>query len=294
MSWDKDKISRFVDVKNGAVGGGVGTLGYYSWSSVRSSWAAFLVNFGGRFQFNGVSNTRFKRTGPVVYDSPYPITVTEDGVVVFPSIELDEILPATLHHLLEEFFEKCWKKFLFPFALKEPQTFTTFETLAIAEFLNSPKSAGFHFKNQPGVQPDRAISPPLELPPPSIRDNVNPPPLQELPLPTLPADSPPPILASPSPQPPEKNRAGKGNNKRTRKETSDEAQVPDETATKKKRRGVARPEHTTVNLGSQPRRSSRKSQPAQTSSSISKKADMQTKKPKYKEWVMLSEEDEED
>jgi hypothetical protein len=47
-------------------------------------------------------------TGPVVYDSPYPITVTEDGVVVFPSIELDEIPPATLRHLLEEFFEKCW------------------------------------------------------------------------------------------------------------------------------------------------------------------------------------------
>ncbi|KAJ7913116.1 hypothetical protein B0H13DRAFT_2326645 [Mycena leptocephala] len=160
---------------------------------------------------------------PVVYDSPYPITVTEDGVVVFPSIELDEIPPATLRHLLEEFFEKCWRhrqeshgslqggplpwdqivlnpanfydteKFSFPFALKEPQTFTTFETLAIAEFLNSPKSAGFHFKNQPGVQPDRAISPPLESPPPAIRDNVNPPPFQELPPPTLPADSPPPI-----------------------------------------------------------------------------------------------------
>ncbi|KAJ7931881.1 hypothetical protein B0H13DRAFT_1857533 [Mycena leptocephala] len=178
---------------------------------------------------------------PVVYDSPYPITVTEDGVVVVPSIELDEIPPATLRHLLEVFFEKCWRhrqeshgslqggtlpwdqivlnpanfydteKFSFPFALKEPQTFTTFETLAIAEFLNSPKSAGFHFKNQPGVQPDRAISPPLESPPPSIRDNST-----------------------------------------NRKETNDEAQVPDETATKKKRRGVARPEHTTVNLGASP------------------------------------------
>ncbi|KAJ7825784.1 hypothetical protein B0H13DRAFT_2374799 [Mycena leptocephala] len=176
---------------------------------------------------------------PMVCDSPYPITVTEDGVV-FPSIELDQIPPATLRHLLEEF--KCWRvpcslqggtipwdqivlnpanfydteKFSFPFALKEPQTFTTFDTLAIAEFLNSPNSAGFHFKNQPAVQPDCAISPPLESPPPSIRDNVNPSPLQELPPPTLPAESPPPILASPSPQPPETTRAGKGNNKRRR------------------------------------------------------------------------------
>ncbi|KAJ6609746.1 hypothetical protein B0H10DRAFT_1954380 [Mycena sp. CBHHK59/15] len=136
-------------------------------------------------------------TGPVVeVPGSISIIVTSDGVVIFPSIDLDTIPPLSLRHLLQEYFEQCWirrnsgtlpipwaqvvldpskfydtEKFAFPLALKDPQTFTIFETLAIGEFLNantSNNSTPFYFKSdvpeESGRLPDSAPLPPPPLP----------------------------------------------------------------------------------------------------------------------------------
>lgn len=34
----------------------------------------------------------------------------DDGVVSFPDIELDEIAPANMRQLAQEYFEQCWGK----------------------------------------------------------------------------------------------------------------------------------------------------------------------------------------
>ncbi|KAJ7806360.1 hypothetical protein B0H13DRAFT_1929634 [Mycena leptocephala] len=184
------------------------------------------------------------------YDSPYPITLTEDGIVVFPSIELDEIPPATLRHLLEEFLK-----------VLEATDIHDFETLAIAEFLTRP-SLLVPFQKSAWVQPDRAISPPLESPPPAIRDNP-----------------------APYRSHLRKIELERGITNERGKETNDEAQVPDETATKKKRRGVARePAPTFLSE-------------VTTSSDIKQhfeKSGYANQETKIQGWVVLSEEDEED
>ncbi|KAJ6604905.1 hypothetical protein B0H10DRAFT_1957397 [Mycena sp. CBHHK59/15] len=124
------------------------------------------------------------------------IIMTSDGVVIFPSIDLDTILLLSLRHLLQEYFEQCWirrnsgtlpipwaqvvldpskfydtEKFAFLLALKDPQTFTIFETLAIGKFLNantSNNSTPFYFKSDVPEEssrlPDSAPLPPPPLP----------------------------------------------------------------------------------------------------------------------------------
>ncbi|KAJ7664644.1 hypothetical protein DFH06DRAFT_1128046 [Mycena polygramma] len=63
------------------------------------------------------------------------------------------------HSLAPEFYDT--EKFVFPLALKDPQTFTIFETLAIGEFLISNTATPFLFKNNVPQIPIVNPAPPL-------------------------------------------------------------------------------------------------------------------------------------
>lgn len=100
-------------------------------------------------------------------------------------------------------------KFAFPVALKDPQTFTIFETLAIGEFLNansSNNSTPFHFKSDvPEKTGQLPGSPSLSPPPLPQKHQINIPPPG--PQPTTPAQSelpgsPPTTPAQPESPPP--------------------------------------------------------------------------------------------
>ncbi|KAJ7764240.1 hypothetical protein B0H16DRAFT_1883519, partial [Mycena metata] len=212
-----------------------------------------------------------------VIDGSISITVSSDGVVVFPSIELDTIPPADLRHLIAEYFDQCWVqkdsegslvgppwdkivlepasfydtgKYSLPFPLRDPQTFTTFETLTIGDYLTATGSPGFEFKfggkgqdSTPAPQLPPPPPPPINaqasfaaapsapppLPPLVIPNPVEPPPKSLPPSPVTPSSD---HSKSPSPPPPPQNRtSGRGKGKRTRGEgekdqTGEQTELP--------------------------------------------------------------------
>ncbi|KAJ7699096.1 hypothetical protein B0H16DRAFT_1484282 [Mycena metata] len=102
------------------------------------------------------------------------------------------IPPADLRHLIAEYFDQCWVqkdsegslvglpwdkivlepasfydtgKYSLPFPLRDPQTFTTFETLTIGDYLTATGSPGFEFKSG-GKGQDSTPAPQSPPPPP--------------------------------------------------------------------------------------------------------------------------------
>ncbi|KAJ7633915.1 hypothetical protein DFH06DRAFT_1336995 [Mycena polygramma] len=149
------------------------------------------INFGGEEleQTYGVPWAKFADGAipcPVVENSDSISIVITDGIAQFPAVDLNTIPPLSLRHLIQEYFEQCWlcrnsgtlpipwpqvtgapsefydtEKFVFPLALKDPQTFTIFETLVIGEFLISNTATPFLFKNDVPQIPIVNPAPPL-------------------------------------------------------------------------------------------------------------------------------------
>ncbi|KAJ6548046.1 hypothetical protein B0H10DRAFT_2195526 [Mycena sp. CBHHK59/15] len=277
------------------------------------------------------------------------IIVTSDGVVIFPSIDLDTIPPLSLRHLLQEYFEQCWirgnsctlpipwaqvvldpskfydtEKFAFPLALKDPQTFTIFETLAIGEFLNantSNNATPFYFKSdvpeESGRLPDSAPLPPPPLPhthqiniPPPGSQLTTPaqsaslgspptdparsetlPPYQDVPPP---GPESPPSRTSPSP-PPQPRKGGKRGKKRAREAKNPQDQGHEDGSRKKRKDTVSEGQDHDTAVNTRRRSSRQNALPAQTAGTSNLQEKIETKpgkngpKPRYKGWVVLSE-----
>ncbi|KAJ7869347.1 hypothetical protein B0H13DRAFT_1896706 [Mycena leptocephala] len=157
------------------------------------------INFGGNEleQTYGVPWAKFADDvipRPVVEAAgSISIIVNGDGVVKFPSINLDTVPPLELRHLLQEYFDQCrmhsnspplpipWdqvisepskfydtEKFVFPLALKDPQTFTIFETLSIVEFAVANSMGPSYFGTIQGEKSE------VPAPPPSPQANTRP------------------------------------------------------------------------------------------------------------------------
>ncbi|KAJ6470130.1 hypothetical protein C8R47DRAFT_1222763 [Mycena vitilis] len=157
------------------------------------------------------------------------IIVGDDGSVVFPAADLENMSVANTRFLLQEYIEQCWMHktpgktaslplpwpeivsnapkfydaaiFTLPIPLKDPQSLNTVETLMLADFFNSTRDLPLPFKfraeestivdNNPPPPPLAASQPP---PPPRPASSPPPPP---------PATSPPP----PPPPPSQNGRA---------------------------------------------------------------------------------------
>ncbi|KAJ7082801.1 hypothetical protein C8R44DRAFT_904781 [Mycena epipterygia] len=140
---------------------------------------------------------------PLVHGGISPVTVNEDGNMIFPSIDIDST-PTILNSVgglanrnsegdksavpipwgeigsePSKFYDA--DKFVFPLALKDPEKFTSLETLTIGEFLNSINSSpAFHFKASVDVSSDEPLPdahPPTPSPrSPSLRSQSTTPP----------------------------------------------------------------------------------------------------------------------
>ncbi|KAJ7113875.1 hypothetical protein C8R44DRAFT_740760 [Mycena epipterygia] len=182
-------------------------------------------------------------------------------------------------------------KFVFPLALKEPEKFTSLETLTIGEFLNSINSSpAFHFKASVDVSSDEPLpdahppTPPPRSPSPRSQSTTPPPPN---PLHDLRPVSKSPLPIPPPPSSQIRTRA----DKRARDEDVEEP-VP-EKRTRGKKKASKRKESVTETTGEPRRRSLRGSMSAQKGGTSTVKQSRKSTgnggtKSKWKGYAMVS------
>ncbi|KAJ7653879.1 hypothetical protein DFH06DRAFT_1329974 [Mycena polygramma] len=239
------------------------------------------------------------------------IIVDDDGSVVFPAADLENMSVANARFLLQEYIEQCWIHktpgriaqlplpwpeivsnapkfydtaiFRLPVPLKDPQSLNTVETLMMADFFNSTRNLSLPFKFQADESTIVDDDPPA--PPPSQNGRApTPPPSPPSPSQDSQMNSSHSRSRSPShrpstpPPPPPKKSVKKGKKKRTRKVA---AQEPSGEPTLRRSSRSAAPK---------PVRSSRTAPPKHGQMVQSKSAT----KPRYKGYVVFSSGEDED
>ncbi|KAK7046324.1 hypothetical protein R3P38DRAFT_2507510 [Favolaschia claudopus] len=170
--------------------------------------------------------------------NPALAAVTNDGAVLFPTIDLEHMPVVDIRMVLVDYLQKCWihrmsghlgelpipwadieanpsefydgKVLDLPLPLKDPLGMDTVETLTFARFLSVNRlSRPFYFKDtEPeateGEIPKSPIPPksPIQILPKSPTPVASTPPPSPPPSPPIPPKSPTPVTSTPAPSPP--------------------------------------------------------------------------------------------
>ncbi|KAJ7652292.1 hypothetical protein B0H17DRAFT_1147412 [Mycena rosella] len=259
------------------------------------------------------------------------IAVGDDGIVIFPLVDLETLPVADFRLLLQDYFGQCWvhkdpapwdstppipwadissdpskfydtEKFKFPLPLKDPQTFNMVETLVMGQFLLLMDAANrFHFRpRSSGELIDEVVI--NHLAPPIIPPII---PAQGVPVPPVGQQSPSATSQSPPPSPtvtppmrtptlsPPPPSQPRAKSKQTRDQTGRDHEE-DTSSIKIKKKRESKHDGDSPNA---PRRRSTRSRgtamnQASSTSKIIRKS-VPTKKG-YKGWVVVTDEEAED
>ncbi|KAK6996872.1 hypothetical protein R3P38DRAFT_3626215 [Favolaschia claudopus] len=251
------------------------------------------------------------------------VTVSEDGIVIFPAIDIEKLAVADLRTILAEYLQECWAhrdpqkrqehtvpwadmaadpaqfynqdKFVLPVPLKDPFAMDAIETMTLSNFFfkSARSSAPFHFENlEAPVLEETPKSPTSSVisgskKAPSLPPPASPPALSPpaSPAPASPTPSPP---ASPRPRPPPtpppvSPKTLSPPPKRTTNKRARKPTIEDNELGTAKKRAK-------INASTEPRRSSRKAAPKVTQKADKAGANVKPKgtRPGWKGYVEVT------